>query len=94
MEADITVELTIVKARAPLRALADAMLRWDGEEITIRRCAVFQKPDQRPWASFPRLPIEKNGERRYVSLIELSRGLKQRVLDAILVEYRNSLDAR
>jgi hypothetical protein len=94
LETKITVELALVSARPPLRALADAILRWDEGELTIRRCAVFEKPGAPPWASLPRLPIEKDGKRTYVPLIDLPRNLKQRVLGAVLCEYTRHRDDR
>jgi hypothetical protein len=90
---NITVELALVNAKPPLRALADVILRWPDGEITIRRCAVFEKTGTPPWANLPRLPIDKNGKRQFVSLLDLPRELKQRVLDAVLDEYRRKTDA-
>lgn len=91
---EIKVDLALVTAKLPLRALADVVLRWSGGELTIRRCAVFEKPGSPPWASLPRLPIDKNGKRQFLPLIELPRELKQRVLDVLLDEYRRKIDAR
>jgi hypothetical protein len=81
------IDLALVTAKAPLRALADVILSWPEGEITIRRCAVFEKPGEPPWANLPRLPVDKDGKRIYVPLIEMQRKLKQRVLDAVLDEY-------
>lgn len=92
METEISVDLAIVNARAPLRALADVTLRGSGFEVTIRRCTVFQKSGEPPWANLPRLAIEKRGKKQFVPLIDLSRDLKQRVLDALLSEYRRKAD--
>ena len=94
MGTEIKVHLALIDAKLPLRALADVVLRWSDAEITIRRCAVFEKPGVPPWANLPRLPIEKNGKRQYVPLLDLPRELKQRVLDAVLDEYRRKIDAR
>jgi hypothetical protein len=94
MVTEIKVDLALVSAKLPLRALADVVLRWSDTEITIRRCAVFEKPGAPPWANFPRLPIEKDGKRQFVPLLDLPRELKQRVLDAVLDEYRRKIDAR
>jgi hypothetical protein len=94
MGTEIKVDLALITAKLPLRALADVVLRWTDGEITIRRCAVFEKPGAPPWASLPRLPIEKNGKRQFVPLLDLPRELKQRVLDAVLGEYRRKIDAR
>jgi len=94
MGTEIKVDLALVNAKLPLRALADVVLRWSDAEITIRRCAVFEKPGAPPWANLPRLPIEKNGQRQFVPLIDLPRELKQRLLDAVLDEYRRKIDAR
>jgi hypothetical protein len=94
MGTEIKVDLALITAKLPLRALADVVLRWTDGEITIRRCAVFEKPGAPPWASLPRLPIEKNGKRQFVPLLDLPRELKQRVLDAVLDEYRRKTDAR
>jgi hypothetical protein len=94
MPISIQVDLALVQAKLPLRGLADVTLKWNDEQLTIRRCAVFQKEGQPPWASLPRLPIEKNGTKTYVPLIDLPRELKQRVLDAVLEEYRRKINAR
>jgi hypothetical protein len=91
MSADLTVELGLVNAKAPLRALADVILSWPEGEITIRRFAVFEKPGEPPWAILPRLPVDKDGKRIYVPLIEMQRNLKQRVLDAVLDAYRKKV---
>ena len=88
MATEISVNLAIVDARPPLRALADVTIRWPENSLTIRRCAVFKKDGQPSWASLPRLPIEKNGKKIYAPLIEVSRDLKLRVLEAVLAEYQ------
>jgi hypothetical protein len=94
MGTEIKVDLVLVSAKLPLRALADVVLRWSDAQITIRRCAVFEKPGAPPWASLPRLPIEKYGKRIYAPFIDLSRNLKKCVLDAVLDEYQRKIDAR
>jgi len=94
MGTEIKVDLALVTAKLPLRALADVVLRWPDAEITIRRCAVFEKSGAPPWANLPRLPIEKNGKRQFVPLLDLPRELKRRVLDAVFDEYRRKIDAR
>ena len=94
MSIEISVDLALVRAKPPLCALADVRLSWTDNVITIRRCAVFNKPGEPPWANLPRLPIEKNGKKQFVPLIELSRDLKQRVVSAVLDEYRRKTDAR
>ncbi len=94
METEIKVELALVNAKPPLRALADVVLRWPGGEISIRRCAVFEKTNAPPWANLPRLAIERNGKRQFVPLLDLPRELKQRVLNAVLDEYRRKVDVR
>jgi hypothetical protein len=84
---EISVDLGMVNARPPLRALADVTLRWPEGELTIRRCAVFKKSGEPPWVSLPSLPIEKNGKKTYLSLVELPRELKRRVFEAVMAEY-------
>ncbi len=93
MSVEIKVDLALVKAKAPLRALADVLLRWPDGELTIRRCAVFQKSGEPPWANLPRLPIDRNGKKQFVPLVDLSRDLKQSVLTSVLDEYRRKADA-
>jgi len=87
----VRVNLALVDAKRPLRALADVVLSWPDGEITIRRCAVFEKPGEPPWANLPRLPLDKNGKRIYVPLIEMQHNLKQRVLDVVLDVYRKKV---
>jgi len=94
METSILVELAIVNAKQPLKALADVSLHWEGTELRIRRCAVFEKSGQPPWATLPRLSIQKNGMREFVPIIDLSKDLKKRVLEAVLAEYRSRNDLR
>ena len=84
---NIRVELGLVNAKPPLRALADVVLLWDGEDLRIRRCAVFQKSGEPPWVSLPSLPTEKNGKKTYLPLVELPRELKQRIFEAVMAEY-------
>lgn len=90
MSISIKVNLALVQAKLPLRGLADVILKWDDEELTIRRCAVFEKSGQPPWVSMPSLPIEKSGKKTYLPLVELPRELKQRIFDAVLAEYRKA----
>jgi hypothetical protein len=80
--------LASIQAKPPLRALADVRIHLPDGELTIRRCAVFQRDGQPPWASLPRIAFEKNGKRQFVPLIDLSGELKKRVLEAVLDEYR------
>jgi hypothetical protein len=94
METGLKVDLSLVNAKEPLRALADVTLQLPDGELTIRRCPVFEKAGQPAWASLPRLPFDKNGERKYAPLIDLPRELKTRILDAILAEFRTRCDAR
>lgn len=88
MKTKIAVDLAVVDCKPPLRALADVTLRWSDGELTLRRFAVFEKPGQPAWASVPRLQVEKNGRKAYVPLLDLPSGLKRRVLEAVLEEYR------
>jgi len=87
----INVDLANIFAKPPLKALADVKLTFPEGEITIRRCAVFEKPGEPPWAKLPSLPIDRDGKRVYVPLIEMQRNLKQGVLDAVLEAYRKKV---
>jgi hypothetical protein len=91
MENEVSIEITInlsrVSAKLPLMALADVILQFSEGEITIRRCAIFEKSGEPPWASLPRISIEKNGRKNFVTLIELGLELRKRVLKALLDEY-------
>lgn len=88
MPTEIGVRVSLVRARAPLRALADITLSFLEAAITLRRCAVFEKPGQPPWVSLPRLPVENHGKRQLAELIELPCELRRRVFNAVLVAYR------
>jgi hypothetical protein len=90
---EIRIDLALIRAKPPLRALADVTLWWLEGKITIRRCTVFEKSGEPPWANLPRLQIGKDGRRSYVPLIELPRNLKERVLDAVLNEYKRRVNA-
>jgi hypothetical protein len=94
MPIEIQIDLAHVNAKPPLRALADVTLRFSDGEVTIRRCAVFERVGAPPWANLPQLPIDKKGRRILVPMIELPPDLRQRVLKALLAEYRKLQDAR
>ena len=87
MAIDIEICLTRISAKTPLVALAEVTLRYFDHAIKIRRCAVFEKAGQRPWAILPHLSIEKSGNRAHVPLIELPTALRKRVLHEILKEF-------
>jgi hypothetical protein len=87
MASEIRVELSKVIAKAPLRALADVVIRCDEGDITIHRCAVFEKDGQPPWANLPHIPVQRDGKTRYAPLIDLPRALKKQITDAMLAEY-------
>jgi hypothetical protein len=91
---EIQVTLGLLPAKPPLVALADVSLRSNDGEITIRRCAVFEKPGTPPWVSLPKLSIEKHGTKQFVALIELSRELKKLAFDAIVREYERKRNAK
>jgi hypothetical protein len=94
METGLKVDLSLVNAKEPLRALADVTLRISEGDLVLHRCAVFHKVGEPPWAILPRLAIEKQGKRQFVPLIDLPRSLRERVLEALLVEYRKNTDDR
>ena len=87
MPVELKIGLARVNAKPPLRALADVTLQFPEGDLPILRCAVFEKEGESPWANLPRLPIEKNGKRIFVALIELPRELRLRVLEAVLAEH-------
>lgn len=89
---EVKIDLSKIDAKLPLRALADVTLRFTEGEVILRRCAVFQKAGEPAWATLPRLPIEKNGKKQFVPLIDISRELKKHVLGALLTEYRRKSD--
>jgi hypothetical protein len=90
----LRVYLALVNAKAPLCALADILLVCPDFQMTIRRCGVFQKRVGPPWASLPRLSVHQDGRQKFVDLIELPRALKDRVLEAVLAEYRRKANSR
>jgi hypothetical protein len=87
MSVEFRINLANVSAKPPLRALADVTLQFSEGEVRIRRCAVFEKSGEPPWATLPRIPIEKNGKKIFVPMIELGRELQQSVLKSILQRY-------
>jgi DNA-binding cell septation regulator SpoVG len=92
VETQIRVQLARINASPPLRALSDVTLVWQGGEVTIRRCAVFEKRGELPWVSFPRLPIQREGGKSFAPIIDLPRELRKRIFAAILDEYRRKSD--
>jgi hypothetical protein len=88
LKPEIKIDLSLLDAKPPLRALADVTLCYSEGAVKLRRCSVFHKPGEPPWAKLPGVSIEKQGKKQFVPLIELSREQKKRVVDALLDEYR------
>ena len=88
MAIEIKIDLARVSAKPPLMALADVTLRFSEAELTIRRCAVFEKTGEPPWATLPRIPVVTNGKKIYAPIVELGRELRRRVLNATLDAYK------
>ena len=94
MSIEVTIDLSYVSAKLPLIALADVTLTFSEGKITVRRCPVFQKSGEPPWAALPRILIEKSGKKTYAPLIEMRRDLKKYVLDRVLTEFARQRDVR
>ena len=89
----IRVQLARINASPPLRKhCLNVTLLWQGGEVTIRRCAVFEKRGEPPWVSFPRLPIQRDGQNAFATIIDLPAELRKRVFAAVLDEYRRKSD--
>jgi hypothetical protein len=85
--ANVTVNLVRVKAKPPLRALADVLLSFGEDHVVLHRCAVFERHGQQAWATFPRLTLEKDGKKLGVELVRPSCDLRRQIIRAILDEY-------
>ncbi|HEY4776020.1 MAG TPA: hypothetical protein VIH56_00020 [Candidatus Acidoferrales bacterium] len=94
MSIEMRIDLACVSAKLPLVALADVTLQFSDGEVTLRRCAVFEKTGEPPWATLPNIPIEKNGKRTYVPLVDLPRDLKKAVLDKVLAQFARQRDVQ
>jgi hypothetical protein len=84
----LKINLTLVNASSPLKALADVTLSWEGQVLRIRRCCVFERSGSPPWANFPTIGVKEDGKKKFLLLIDLSPELKKRVLMGLLAEYR------
>lgn len=86
---EIKVQLRLICARMPLKALADVTLLFGEAQVRIRRCPVFEQLGLPPWANLPMLPVQTCGKHHLAPIVELGGDLKQRVLRAILDSYRH-----
>ena len=60
-----------------------------GPALIIHKCRVVQQEGKRAWAGMPQESWkDPSGQRQYRQLVELSGGLKERVLQAILAEAK------
>jgi hypothetical protein len=90
---EFRIDLVRISAEPPLMALADVVLLFSEGEITIRRCAVFEKSGQPPWATLLRIPVDKAGKRIYAPFLDLPGDLKKRILRDLLTEFGKQRDA-
>jgi hypothetical protein len=75
MNIEIKIELALVNEKAPLRALADVILLYPEGEITLRRCAVFEKAGGPPGRSSLVFPSKRTAAG--------ARRLQERVLEVM-----------
>ena len=64
---------------------AFASVRLGG--VTIHDCRIVQQPGQRPWVSLPQREYEKDGQKKYSAIIELTEPLKREVCRMVLAAW-------
>jgi len=74
--------------RGQLKAFADVTIPTALGEITIRGFRVVQKDGDSPWVALPTTSYSSNGSQVNKPLIDVARGVKQRLSEAILLEFR------
>ena len=85
----ILVELRRME-RGNLKAFADVTIPSELGEITLRGFRVVQKGGEEPWVAFPSSSYTKNGQIINKTIIEVSRGLKRQIVDAVMAEFKRS----
>ena len=86
---DILVEIRPLKNSGALKAFADVIVSTQQGEICIKGFRVVQKDDAPAWIGLPQTSYQKNGEVKYVPLVDLGRKLKIELTKKILDEYQN-----
>lgn len=87
---EMTIELRLMN-RGNLKAFADITFPSALGEITVRGFRVVQKEGQEPWVAFPSSSYTKDGKIVNNPILEVSRGLKQKVTVAVLTRYKDAL---
>ena len=60
--------------------------------VTIHDCRIVQQPGQAAWVSMPqREYADKQGQKKYSAIVELSDSLKSSVAEIILAEWAASM---
>ena len=68
-----------------LQAFANIII---ADKLRISDVRVIQQPGQKPWVSMPSRAYEKDGQRKWASIVELiDETLKKTVSDAVLAEF-------
>lgn len=88
----IVVELRLFD-KGQLKALADVTLPSALGEITARGFRVIQGDGQSPWVAFPTSRYTKNGATINKPIIDVPRGLKRDIAEAILTEFQRVSEA-
>lgn len=84
----VIVELKLFD-RGQLKAFADVTIALPVGEITVRGFRVVQKDSQTvAWIAFPAVSYSKNGKIINKEILEVSRGLKKQITDAIFTEFK------
>lgn len=87
-ETGIIVEMKMVDY-GKLRAIADVTFPSSVGEITIRGFKVIQS-DGEPWVAFPSSSYVKDGKRMNAPILEVSRGLRRQIIEAVMAEYEGA----
>jgi len=64
---------------------AFASIRLGG--VIIHDCRILQQPNQRPWVSLPQREFERDGQKKYSAVVELSDPLKREVSRLVLAAW-------
>jgi DNA-binding cell septation regulator SpoVG len=80
-----SIEIVALKPldRGNLKAFASVRLGG----VVVHDLRVVQQPGQRPWVSLPQREYEKDGQKKFTPIVELTEPLKREVSRLVLAAW-------
>lgn len=88
----IQVDLRHTDGKNAIKAYADVTIATALGEVTVKGFRVVEKEGKKRFVGLPEITYQKNGKPERRPLLQMRDGIQQRLGEAILAEYMQSIE--